>query len=362
MTPEKAKAPIFEPRGFQGVRLYENLTVNHDLSIYAQAGERQEFDLALCDFSKKDARWDKHRSNTQDVQTSYSLEEKYTRLSERMGLCSNLLCFSELCDKETGEIGLKLKQAMFCNVRHCPVCCWRRSLRNVARFYERIPEVMEAHPKSAWLFVTLTIKNPEMCDLRSTLSDMNKGFKRMIERKSFPAIGYIRTTEITRGQDGNPHPHFHCLLLVKPSYFKGGVYLTQLDWAMLWQACLRIDYLPVVDVRRVKADSEKAKAAEEIEGKIAGLKAAVLETLKYSVKVEDMLTDSKFLYGITDQLRGLRFLATGGVLKDFLQDEVSEDEMINTGNDEEQLDVPDDSQPVLFNWRSNERKYRKVRA
>ena len=341
------------------VRLNENPThMKHSASIAATMPQGQ--DLPLCDFAKKDQKWDKHRGDTQSIGEVYALDGKYARLSSRLSLCANILEFGELCDKDTGELSLKLQNALFCKVRTCPVCSWRRAMRNVARFFERIPTVLDAYPKHAWLFLTLTVKNPDMCDLRSTLAAMNKAFQRMQQRKDFPAAGYIRTTEITKGKDGTPHPHFHCLLLVKPGYFQGGVYLSQEAWADMWRECLRIEYQPVVDIRRVKAESDKAKAAELLEGKIAGLKAAVLETLKYSIKVEDMLSDAQFLYGVTDQLRGLRFLATGGILKDFLKDEVADDEMVNTGSEDEPTATPADTPIVLFSWRTNDRKYRKV--
>ena len=49
------------------------------------------------------------------------------------------------------------------------------------------------------------------------------------------------------------HPHFHALLLVKPSYFKGQGYIKQGDWVEMWSKALRADYLPSVNVKAVKA-------------------------------------------------------------------------------------------------------------
>jgi plasmid rolling circle replication initiator protein Rep len=332
--------------------------MKHSDSIAPAPAQSQ--DLALSAFSEKDQKWDYHRANTQSVGNLYSDLLEFQNLGKRMFDCSYFLNFHEIINKETGETGLKLYQANFCNVRHCPVCQWRRSLRQQARFFERIPSVIDEYPDAAWLFVTLTVKNPEMQDLRLTLQVMNKAFQRFAQRKDFPGIGYIRTTEITLGQDGNPHPHFHCLLMVKKSYFKGGVYLSQADWTQMWQECMRIDYKPMVNVKKVRATSERAKLAEKEEGVLAGLRAAVVETLKYSVKPEDTLKSPAFLYGVTRELHKLRFLATGGILKDFLKDEVSEDEMIDTGSEEEPQDTPEDAPSVLFSWRRKEKQYRKV--
>ena len=68
---------------------------------------------------------------------------------------------------------------------------------------------------------------------------MNKAWQRLIQRKLFPAIGWLRSTEVTRGKDGSAHPHFHCLLLVSSSYFSGKGYLKQNDWVEMWRSSLR---------------------------------------------------------------------------------------------------------------------------
>ena len=317
----------------------------------------------LSDVSERDGKWDKHRSNTQTIGALYHRAEdaKFERLGERMSECSGVLHFDQTLDMETGELGIKLKRAMFCKVRHCPVCQWRRGMRNVARFYERLPSVAAAYPKASWIFLTLTVRNPDMPDLRATLKAMNSAWKRLIERKDWPAKGFVRTTEVTKGKDGKPHPHFHCLLLVEPGYFQGKNYLSQAKWADHWRDALRADYTPVVHVASVKAKSDKAKAAEASGDTQAALAAAVAETLKYAVKPEDMLTDGRFLFGITQQLAKLRFLATGGVLKDWLKEEVSQKEMIETGTEEDGEKAQKDLPGLTFGWQPGERRYRQVR-
>jgi plasmid rolling circle replication initiator protein Rep len=208
------------------------------------------------------------------------------------------------------------------------VCAWRKSLRNVARIFTQMPLLATLYPKASWLFLTLTVKNPSMSDLRTTLNSMNKAWHRLIELQSWPAEGYIRATEITSDGNSNPHPHFHCMLLVKPGYFKGGNY---------------------IDIRKVKSKDQT-------------IAAAVVETLKYAVKPGDVIADPEFLYGITDQCRKLRFLATGGVLKDVLKDSVGDNEMINTDLAEGETDTPAETVPSLFfGWRTDIRKYKLVK-
>ena len=99
-------------------------------------------------------------------------------------------------------------------------------------------------------------KNPPVTELRDTLKHMNDSWQRLIQTKRFKSgvAGFLRTTEVTRGNDADmmAHPHFHALLLVKPSYFKGQGYIKQGDWTEMWRKALRADYLPSVNVKAVK--------------------------------------------------------------------------------------------------------------
>ena len=80
---------------------------------------------------------------------------------------------------------LVLKQAFFCRVRHCPVCQWRRSLLWRAVMFQQLPNIQERFPTHRWVFLTLTVKNPPVTELRDTLKHMNDSWKRLIETKRF---------------------------------------------------------------------------------------------------------------------------------------------------------------------------------
>ena len=89
------------------------------------------------------------------------------------------------------------------------------------------------------------------------------------------------------------------------------------------------------------------------------LQAAICETLKYSVKPGDIVDDKVFLFACTEQLQGLRFLSTGGTLKDLLKDETTEEEMIGadgTGETDEETEAS-----VWFGWNRSRRRYAKRR-
>lgn len=289
-------------------------------------------DVPLATLSPKDKVWDNHRTQTDKVAQIYAQNPQFERLGQRMGDCASLLLFSL-------ENGLTLKSAPFCRVRNCPTCQWRKSLRWKARMYEVYEQIKPQYPTHRWLFLTLTVENCHIGDLRQTLKSMNNAWKKLTKRKEFaPVEGWIRTTEVTRDKQ-NPnthaHPHFHCILMVKPSYF-GKSYVKQMDWVRAWGDCMGVQYLPNVDIRTVKPKG----------GDDTALKSAIAETLKYAVKSSDMIGDGSqsaqnWFYQYTEQVHKMRFVATGGALKNALKpdDEVTNAEMINpTGETQDTQD------------------------
>ena len=193
----------------------------------------------LSHISPKDKPWDIHKA--QAVEVARILEqgrEQHQRQAARMRDCAEHLEFGWVFESaETGEVKLKLKEARFCRVRHCPICQWRRSLMWVSRFYHAFPRIHRDHPEWRYVMLTLTVRNCSVLDLRRTITDMNRAWDRLVKRNVWPAVGYVRSLEITRGKDGSAHPHFHCLLAVEPSYF-GRKYLSTAKWAALWQEAL----------------------------------------------------------------------------------------------------------------------------
>lgn len=310
----------------------------------------------LADYSSRDKPWDVHRAQAGDVQAIYATVEDFERYAARIDQCSGILSYGWHPDPETGEVLLRLREAHFCRVRHCPVCQWRRSLMWQARFYQSLPAIQEAHPKARWLFLTLTVRNCPVDQLGDTLTAMNAGWQRLKDRKDFkPVTGWVRTTEVTRGRDGSAHPHFHALLMVPPSMFAKN-YVKQARWVELWQEAMRLDYTPVVDVRAVKSKAPK-EGQSEAEAAAAALQNAVAETLKYSVKPSDMTDDPAWFLEMTKQVHKRRFVATGGALKDVLRVEEETDEDLTLADGP--APIEDDGSRLAFNWRSDERRYRR---
>jgi plasmid rolling circle replication initiator protein Rep len=309
--------------------------------------------IYLSDVSPKDKSWDIHRSQSDLVRDLYNLA-KYKSLSERISKCSQLLGFAWVSDSKTGQIKPKLQSAFFCRCRHCPICQWRRKLMWTARLFEALPGIVSDYPTARYVFLTLTVKNCELEKLRSTLTWMNQSWQRLTQRKQWPALGFARSTEVTRSQDGTVHPHFHCLLMVRAGYFNDRSYINQAEWTELWQSCLDVAYTPIVHVRAVKPK----KGGEDV---VAGLQAAILETFKYQVKPDDSIGraqagDAEWLAELTRQLQKTRAIALGGVLKKCLSEDEPEDLI---GHDDEPLEG---EKQVLFGWREQKKRYVKTQS
>ncbi len=309
-------------------------------------------DIYLTDLSERDKPWDEHKANSVRVQALYK-DSEFDRYVDRMQQCARSLDFA-LKATDDGELKLRLSSARFCRLRFCPTCQWRRSLMWRARFFQILPKLMADHPTARYVFLTLTVRNCPITELRATIEGMNTAWKRLSQRKAFPAIGWVRSLEVTRNPDDRTaHPHFHVLMMVKPSYFKGHGYIKQDKWRELWQQALRADYLPVVNIKTVKAP----KHLEHDER--AGLATAIMETLKYGVKESDLLSDVDWLIELTSQLHGMRSIAIGGKMKQYLKDDEPED-LINTDDPDPDFELSETDQHIIFEWKQLVQKYAKV--
>jgi plasmid rolling circle replication initiator protein Rep len=317
-------------------------------------------DLYLTDVSPHDKPWDVHRALAMEIESLYG-QTIHSQYAERIKECSKSLGFG-LEAQEDGTFKLKLDTARFCRVRHCAVCQWRRMLMWRARFFKAIPKILQEHPSARWIFLTLTVQNCPLSELRATITHMNRAWQRLSKRKQFPAHGWIRSVEVTRAKDDLAHPHFHCLLMVPPSYF-GKSYIKHEEWTQLWKDALRADYTPIVHVRTIK--DRRGKGQDSSDSLAEGMIAAILETIKYTVKPEDLagstdpsqqMSNAQWLEELTTQLHKTRAIAVGGVLKQFISEDEPED-LIHTEDDE--ISMTEEGIKLFFGWREMVKRYAK---
>jgi plasmid rolling circle replication initiator protein Rep len=298
---------------------------------------------ALSELSKRDRIWDTHRYESDRVANHYEGIDEFQKYADRIKACSELLNFRLVPDNSDGTYKLKLAAAHFCHCRHCIVCTWRKSLRQKARAYQILPKLLDDYPTARFLFVTLTVKNCKITELRDTILWMNKGFARLSQLKDWPALGYIKTAEVTRGRDGySAHPHFHVLLMVKASYF-GVNYINQREWVAMWRKSARLDYNPVLDVQALKSKSS--------------LVALLAEVIKYQCKPSTLVySEREWFLELTRQLHRTKAIAIGGVFREYFRELEREPEDLIGDDGEGEVDEG----RLLFNWRRIEKRYRMI--
>lgn len=214
----------------------------------------------------------------------------------------------------------KIVAANFCRQRLCPMCQRRKSLRTYSDFCKVLAQL----ENYSFLHLVLTVPNVNGCDLSETLDLMNacasRFFKVLEVAKAFKGIA--RVTEVSFNEKRNDfHPHFHCLVAVKPSYFKSRDYLKYDALRFLWSAVWyhRRDNLKRLSDEKIKlsnlsdADLLQIFITKADEG-------ALPEIAKYAVKPLVFDTDQRkraeVLQALFEGLHGRRLIQTYGVIKD----------------------------------------------
>ena len=305
----------------------------------------------LNDIRKNRKRNDWKEKKRANIQYSDLLQELEYKKASNVRVCAEVLQFLK---NDEGQ--LKLKQAWFCKSRLCPMCNWRRSIKHSSQVIKIVDEAVKKYPKGRFLFWTLTTKNVFTGDeLNTELARMNKAFDRLMKYKKVQKnmLGYLKATEVTvNQQDGSYNQHFHILVFVRPSYFKGtgDNYISQSELTEFWKKALKIDYTPIVNIKAVKA-----KATEKEKGVIG----AVYETAKYPVKSIDYLTDNheENLQRVDDLEVGLkrkRLISFGGIFKEIRKELQLEDvetgDLIKTSSEEDEELTTGQVIVARWNW------------
>lgn len=213
-----------------------------------------------------------------------------------------------------------------------------------ARLGKALPAIQKDYPKVRWLHLTLAVRNCEITSLRDTLKLMNAAWKRITLLKKYPAIGYFKSLEITRGKDGSAHPHFHILLMVEPGYF-GRDYINQKEWIEIWKKSLRVDYDPTVHIQSVKVLGDNGNILE-----------AIKEVAKYTVKGDDLIAEKGWLEELTRQVHKTRAISVGGILKQYLSEEEASNKELILGEVLDDLNLMTDPH-YLAQWNKPDSRY-----
>lgn len=296
------------------------------------------------------------------------------RKAERLEECATYLLFA------LHEGALTLEKMNSCRVRLCPMCQWRRSLKAYSQTMRIIDYLAQGKRPPAYAFLTLTMRNVTGDRLKEALDNLMEGLNRL---NTYSAVrkavrGAYRGVEITHDVDRkitrsryraakayydglglkvgdcNPgfdtyHPHVHYLLAVNKSYFTSRDYIPQEKWVEYWRRAMRLDYDPVVDIRRAWGTS-----AEQI-----------AEISKYACKDSEYVipTDyelSQETVAILDRaLANRRLVAYTGELReahrDLKMDDVDDGDLIHVDPGAE--DAVKEDPRLLYLWQSGYCQY-----
>lgn len=224
----------------------------------------------------RDTSWRDRRRASQRLAEAYQVLGDGDR-ALRCARCGTVLAFEE-CARGHHR---RLVGGRFCHLRLCLTCAHMGSKRLLARVFAVLHRVAE-DPRGGWVMLTLTQRNVPPQDLRAELSRVLAGWARLQRRREFRGVlGWFRVLEVTYNSEARTyHPHIHAILWVRASYWTRE-YVPHSQWCKAWKESLRLDYLPVVDVQKVRPRGNRLEAREL--GRVAAYVA------KYVSKGSDVL-------------------------------------------------------------------------
>ena len=232
-------------------------------------------------------------------------------IAEKLEPCATYLAFSAL---ESGQ--QKIINANFCRQRLCAVCAWRRQLKFVATTYPALELLRAAGHK--FVFVSLTVRNVKGEELSRTITQLSKGYTRMMKTSLFSGVaGYVRSIEVTtNGQ--TYHPHIHAIVIMPPEY--SPIHEDYIPWQELikaWRKAARLDTDPDIDIRFLRP----TRAGQR----------TYIETIKYSLKPAPLKPAE--LEDVYYALKGRHLISFGGILANLrkaMSDDVLTDQAEST--------------------------------
>ena len=296
--------------------------------------------------------------------------KRWLRRKKQVGCCGNLLDFQ----------GDKLAATLFCHVRLCPMCAWRRAIKICMHTRMILDKMMSDEGKKfKFLFLTLTVPNVKDDELAGEITHLMQSWRKMTHvsknvRSIVPnqfnqkVLGWYRGLEITRnqdmyqvdyvydsstgkkikvpkiGQDGfamlNPnfltwHPHFHNILVVpadmpeadlaelltirdsKGRIVKESCFLDWWRWATGDSSITQVDCKEFRPSAKVLRNKEYQKKYSANELLSMAIVSGVAEAAKYTVKATDYYLDADATKILDLALERRQLVAYGGIMSKY---------------------------------------------
>lgn len=163
----------------------------------------------------------------------------------------------------------------------CPTGMRARSRRLATSACDSIESFCKHKPGLQGLMVTLTVRNCPSQELQATVGRVIRAYGELMQRVAVKRAchAWVRSVELTRNAETREwHVHVHAVWFVeRAAYFKRNspIFIIVPKLSKLWQKQLRLDYMPVVDMRPLRG----VQSPFGDEGR-----ASLREILKYVLK------------------------------------------------------------------------------
>jgi hypothetical protein len=242
-------------------------------------------------------------------------------------------------------------------IRNEPLTAHHLQQKTWAQFNANLPVLLEKNPNHVWLFITLTIPNCHVENLRSQYEYLNLSFANLLKMKELKKYfsqngqyyknkngerncGYFKILEASKSTEFNHcKPHLHVLFHMPRNFEDSKNYISTNKLQKLWMKACNINYLLHVNIVRIEND-------EDLVLNVAGFSS-------YMTKPHNILEYSKnYIIKYLQQIENFKLSTYSGTLK-----------IINKSSDYQKSDSPHDDNNykcMKYNIYSNKYEEHKV--
>lgn len=237
--------------------------------IFAELIDKNEFG--------KERPWKARKQQT--IRLSNLYEKIDAKKADRLRLCGSKLQF-----RVSGS-RMQLAAGMFCKVRLCPMCQWRRSRKIHMQMTQIIDEIQRRGDYTP-VAINPTVRSCTAEELSLTIDRLLAGWRAVWKSEGFKKkmVGWYRALEITYNRETRLyHPHLHCIALGRLHYYKKGELPVE-EVAAAFRRGAKIDYNPNLKMYALRSKRDQ------------GWAEAMLEFCKYTVSENwDIPEERKFM-------------------------------------------------------------------
>lgn len=206
--------------------LYENHKVFKQIVKAVEAGEKVNF-LPVKKFNElANVATTNAQTLNRRKKENVNLSKIYQRIGQKDRAHRVAFCCSYRYMLVDSEKRAHTVHTVRCRDRHCIECARIKSYVYQERLKRTAIEKIKSDFKTdEFLFLTFTLKNPRVTQMRKNMRAMSQAFGMLTRRKIFASVfrGGIRTFEVTRNYAGrlknHCHPHIHAIAQTKSDVF-----------------------------------------------------------------------------------------------------------------------------------------------